>query len=313
MPRPCRASIFAMVGSKLTINAQPPESVRVRLDLRWLGSRPGRVSVNTPERFNPESVPPPDSTLPLDAAARVVDQGPPPVALAHRQAPRHRGGRRPGLTALPPPGAPRIHLESSSNRPRRFRPASPKDPATVPTGRARPSEGSAPSRGPPAWPDGPSAARRPSNPPRIVLEPSSKHPASVPQRSNHAQAARRTPVWPPPGRPKPASADPPLPGSSLGQMCASIPGWSQSAAKSAHAWCAGLVAASSSPAKPISAVAWRVATSTRKRPKENQRAHDPKAHSLTADAIEHGFARFGPVRPDPCLGPTTAPSSRRFG
>jgi hypothetical protein len=76
MPRPCRASIFAMVGSKLTINAQPPESVRVRLHLRWLGSRPGRVPVNTPERFNPESVPPPDSTLPLDAAARVVGQGP---------------------------------------------------------------------------------------------------------------------------------------------------------------------------------------------------------------------------------------------
>ena len=125
MPRPCRASIFAMVGSKLTINAQPPESVRVRLDLRWLGSRPGRVPVNTPERFNPESVPPPDSTLPLDAAARVVGQGPPPVALAHRQAPRHRGGRRPRLTALPPPGAPRTHLESSSNRPRSIRPAFP--------------------------------------------------------------------------------------------------------------------------------------------------------------------------------------------
>ena len=361
MPRPCRASIFAMVGSKLTINAQPPESVRVRLDLRWLGSRPGRVSVNTPERFNPESVPPPDSTLPLDAAARVVDQGPPPVALAHRQAPRHRGGRRPGLTALPPPGAPRIHLESSSNRPRRFRPPSPPDalvprparrhrggrppgltalpppgaprihlepspnrPRTVPEG-----SGQLPRRIRPPSPPVALASRKaprhrggrrprltalpPPGAPRTHLESSSKHPASVPQRSNHAQAARRTPVWPPPGRPKPASADPPLPGSSLGQMCASIPGWSQSAAKSAHAWCAGLVAASSSPAKPISAVAWRVATSARKRPKENQQAHDPKAHSLTADAIEHGFARFGPVRPDPCLGPTTAPSSRRFG
>ena len=197
MPRPCRASIFAMVGSKLTINAQPPEPVRVRLHLRWLGSRPGRVPVNTPERFNPESVPPPDSTLPLDAAARVVDQGPsgrcrpspgsapsqgppagadgpsaapegsgqlpgrisegsrqllarirppsPPGALVPRPAPRHRGDRRPRRTALPPLGAPRTHLESSSNRPRRFRPASPKDPATVPTGRARPSPSSAPS------------------------------------------------------------------------------------------------------------------------------------------------------------------------
>ena len=34
---------------------------------------------------------------------------------------------------------------------------------------------------------------------------------------------------------------------------------------------------------------------------------------LTAYAIEHGFARFGPVRPGPWLGPTAAPSSRRFG
>ena len=253
MPRPCRASIFAMVGSKLTINAQPPESVRVRLRLRWLGSRPGRVPVNTPERFNPESVPPPDSTLPLDAAARVVDQGPsgrcrpspgsapsqgppagadgpsaapegsgqlpgrisegsrqllarirppsPPGALVPRPAPRHRGDRRPRRTALPPLGAPRTHLESSSNRPRRFRPASPKDPATVPTGRARPSPSSAPSRGSPAWPDagadGTSAARRPSNPPRIVPEPSPKVPASFPTgRARPSQGSAPSPGSP---------------------------------------------------------------------------------------------------------------------
>ena len=147
MPRPCRASIFAMVGSKLTINAQPPEPVRVRLDLRWLGSRPGRVPVNTPERFNPESVPPPDSTLPLDAAARVVARG--------------------ALWALSPLARLRAIAGAAGlggrpfRRPGRFRPASRKDlgrippasrqdPASVPTGRSRPSPGSAPSRGPPA-------------------------------------------------------------------------------------------------------------------------------------------------------------------
>jgi hypothetical protein len=123
--RPCRASIFAMIASKLTINARMPESVRVRLHLRWLGSRPGRVPVNTPKRFNHESVPPADSTLPLDAAARVVGQGPPPVALAHRKAPRHGRGRRPGLTALPPPRRPRTLLEpspkGSGHRPHRSR------------------------------------------------------------------------------------------------------------------------------------------------------------------------------------------------
>ena len=79
----------------------------------------------------------------------------PPGALAPRAAPCHRGGRRPGLTALPPPGAPRTHLESSSNRPRRIRPASRKDPATVPTGRAgrgRAADGRLPAARPPNQP-----------------------------------------------------------------------------------------------------------------------------------------------------------------
>ena len=74
MAPPRRASIVSMVASKLTINAERSESVRVRLHLRWLGSQPGRVQVNAQERLNHESVPTPDSTLPLDAAARVVDQ-----------------------------------------------------------------------------------------------------------------------------------------------------------------------------------------------------------------------------------------------
>ena len=39
--------------------------------------------------------------------------GPPPVALAPRPAPRHRRGRRPGLTALPPPQRPRTVLAPS--------------------------------------------------------------------------------------------------------------------------------------------------------------------------------------------------------
>ena len=37
----CRVSIFAMVGSKLTLNARMPESVRVRGHLRWHGALPG--------------------------------------------------------------------------------------------------------------------------------------------------------------------------------------------------------------------------------------------------------------------------------
>ncbi len=73
--RPCRASIFAMIASKLTINARMPESVRVRLHLRWLGSRPGRVPVNGSERVSHESFKQTVSILLRDAAARAVGQG----------------------------------------------------------------------------------------------------------------------------------------------------------------------------------------------------------------------------------------------
>jgi len=47
---PRRASIVAMVASKLSINARMPESVRVSVHLRWLGSLPGRVPVNAPRK-----------------------------------------------------------------------------------------------------------------------------------------------------------------------------------------------------------------------------------------------------------------------
>jgi hypothetical protein len=123
---PGRASILAMVASNLTINAWRPESVRVRLHLRWPGSLPGRVQVNAPARFRHESV----QTNWFHAPAG--RRGP-----ARPRAPSGRA--RPALGSAPAPGSPawsdgasaakpssnrpRIVLEPSSNRPRRIRPA----------------------------------------------------------------------------------------------------------------------------------------------------------------------------------------------
>jgi hypothetical protein len=137
-------------------------------------------------------------------------------APAGRAHPAHGSAPSPGWpawsagpsAATTPSNRPRIVLESSSNRPRTvpepssnrprgFRPASPKDPATVPTGRARPAQGSAPSPGWPAWSAGPSSATTPSNRPRTVPEPAPKVPASFPQGSGQP---------PPPGRARPRRA-----------------------------------------------------------------------------------------------------------
>ena len=72
-----------------------------------------------------------------------------------------------------------------------------------PAGRARPAPGSAPSPGSPAQPHRAFAATTSSHRPRIVLEPSPKVPASFPQQSHHAHAARRTPLCPPTRGPRP--------------------------------------------------------------------------------------------------------------
>lgn len=123
--RPRRASIGAMVASKLTmltskltINARMPESVRVRVHLRWLGSLPRRVPVNARERFSHESVPtacfhpPPGRRGP----ARPPDH--PPGALAPDPPRRHRRGALRHFRRL-------NVLNPSSNRPRAVPPASP--------------------------------------------------------------------------------------------------------------------------------------------------------------------------------------------
>ena len=59
---------------------------------------------------------------------------PPPVVLVPRTLRAIAGAAGRGPTAPPPPKRPRIALESSPNRPGRFRPASRKDPASFPEG-----------------------------------------------------------------------------------------------------------------------------------------------------------------------------------
>jgi hypothetical protein len=122
---PRRASIVAMVASKLSINARMPESVRVSMHLRWLGSLPGRVPVNARERFSHESVP--TACFHPPPGRRGPAPGPP------------SGGSRPspasapspgGLTALLSPKRAQSVLEPSSNRPRTVPPGSRQRPAT---------------------------------------------------------------------------------------------------------------------------------------------------------------------------------------
>ena len=134
-----------MVGSKLTINARMPGSVRVRGHLRWHGALPGRVQGNAQERFRPESVQTDWFHAPGERRGPARGPGSPPVVLAPRKAPRPRGGRRPGLTALPPPRLPRTVLEPSPNRPRIVPEGSGQFPGRIrpgfPTARTAPTPG----------------------------------------------------------------------------------------------------------------------------------------------------------------------------
>jgi hypothetical protein len=82
MALPGRASIWAMVASKLSINAWRPESVRVRLHLRWPGSLPGWVQVNAQERVRHESVQTDWSHAPAGRRGPAWRTGQPPGALA---------------------------------------------------------------------------------------------------------------------------------------------------------------------------------------------------------------------------------------
>ena len=107
-----------MVASKLTINARRPESVRVRVHLRWLGALSGRVQVNAQKRFNHKSVPTDGFHAPAGRRGPARRPGSPPGALAQRKTPRPR--RVAGVVFR----RFRRHdaLESSSNRPGRIRP-----------------------------------------------------------------------------------------------------------------------------------------------------------------------------------------------
>ena len=96
---PRRASIGAMVASKLTmlasklaINARMPESVRVRVHLRWLGSLPRRFPVNARERFSHASVPTACFHPPPGRRGPARPPGHPPGTLAPHQPRRHRRG-----------------------------------------------------------------------------------------------------------------------------------------------------------------------------------------------------------------------------
>jgi hypothetical protein len=101
--------------------------VRVRVPLRWLGFRPGRVQVNAQERFGHESV----QTAWFHAPAE-------------RRGPARRPGHPPGALAQPTPAAPSPGLpawaEGASaappllNRPQIVREPSRKDPASFPEG-----------------------------------------------------------------------------------------------------------------------------------------------------------------------------------
>ena len=136
---PCRPPIFAMVALKLTINAPRPESVRVRVHLRWRGALPGRVQVNAQKRFNHKSVPTDGFHAPAGRRGPARRPGSPPGALAQRKTPRprrvagvvfRRFRRHDALESSS--NRPRIVLEPSPNRPASFPPASRKDPASVP-------------------------------------------------------------------------------------------------------------------------------------------------------------------------------------
>ena len=143
----------------------------------------------------------------------------PSGAHAQRTLPRHRRGRRLGLTALPPPGGPRIVPQGSGQLPGRIPEGSRQDPAWVrrqrdaavraggkaPLRRGRPAHAAAPSPGAPAWADGPSAARRPSNRPARIRPASRKDPGRIPPGSGvgEAPAGRGGPggrQGPPPAR-----------------------------------------------------------------------------------------------------------------
>ena len=117
-----------MVASKLTINARRPESVRVRVHLRWLGALSGRVQVNAQKRFNHKSVPTDRFHAPAGRRGPARRPGSPPGALAQRKTPRPR--RVAGVVFR----RFRRHdaLESSSNRPRTVPEPSRQDPASFP-------------------------------------------------------------------------------------------------------------------------------------------------------------------------------------
>ncbi len=108
-----------------------------------------------PPASPPPAGPPPVQPRKADAAVKRQSESSPRKQIVVDPPPGSAPspGSPPWSDGASPPGRPRTVLEPFSNRPRRIRPASRKDPARVPTGRARPAPGSAPSPGSPAWSD----------------------------------------------------------------------------------------------------------------------------------------------------------------
>jgi hypothetical protein len=127
----CRTLIFSMLTLKTTINAGTPESVTLRVHLRWPGTLPGRVQVNAKERFNHES----DQTDAFPAPAGRRDPG-----TLRARSPRDRRSAIAGVAGVVWGLFPHQNARAGPAKPPgRFRPASRKDPASFPEGsRPRP-------------------------------------------------------------------------------------------------------------------------------------------------------------------------------